>query len=281
MSMFSGKCDLYDHIMMSKMYDVPGGYVSDELECFRIFKEKTGGVIYQQYPIKVTELNRDLVKDHCKSFDYTCEEYTVPDKRCKSGVRKEKAYKYTYLGNEKPLGEINKLGVYITVEVKFDTLLDIIPYYPYLVSMCYSDKEREVVFITRESYTDSSFKSGLASGYLAGMKPFYDKTLQEHYLDVCKNYYLYRYDERVRLEPINVDTSTGIGTTQEPIDDLHPIEYVWSDRHHHLYYSDPVLIDDTHYQMHKNDVETKLRSDDGSIAMIKYVAKCEMPKVLG
>ena len=57
MSKFSGKCDLYDHIMMEKTYPDsknPNILISNELECFEIFKKRTGGKLYQHLKIELT-----------------------------------------------------------------------------------------------------------------------------------------------------------------------------------------------------------------------------------
>ena len=56
MSRFSGKCDLFDHMCMEKHRTKDGSdkkedlekasvLYSDPVECFEIFKKKTGGVL--------------------------------------------------------------------------------------------------------------------------------------------------------------------------------------------------------------------------------------------
>jgi hypothetical protein len=58
MSKFSGKCDLYDHVMMEKTYPDPNNkniLVSDELECFEIFKKRTGGILCQSRKVKLDD----------------------------------------------------------------------------------------------------------------------------------------------------------------------------------------------------------------------------------
>ena len=51
--------------------------------------------------------------------------------------------------------------MYITVEIKFATLLDLIPYYPYIISICYSDKDKEIVYISTTSEVDELEQSSL------------------------------------------------------------------------------------------------------------------------
>ena len=120
MSRWSGKCDLYDTIMMlhhrtkdgsDKKEDLDKASVlySDELECFNEFKEKTGGVIHQHQKIKVTLLNQELVEKKCKSFKIIKHTKEVEDKRFKETKRTDTYYTYEYWGKEyKDLKELNK-----------------------------------------------------------------------------------------------------------------------------------------------------------------------------
>ena len=102
MSRFTGKCDLYDHIMMEKVYPMnPSSkyspLTSDELECFRIFKERTQGKLYQHFKLKLTPWNIDKEIELCNNprilSKIEHKEYRE-DKRYKDGKRK-RAYIYT------------------------------------------------------------------------------------------------------------------------------------------------------------------------------------------
>ena len=81
MSMFSGRCDFADCIAgLGGWYDKDGNpvkfgqegvgaYYSDELQDFREFKRKTGGVMYQHKRInKIDEWNQDFVASKCSNF---------------------------------------------------------------------------------------------------------------------------------------------------------------------------------------------------------------------
>lgn len=80
MSRYSGKCDFRDCIAglggwfdkdgnPVKMGDGTGAYYSDEMLDFIAFKKKTGGVMYQNLKVIVTEANQDLVAKKCSYFD--------------------------------------------------------------------------------------------------------------------------------------------------------------------------------------------------------------------
>ena len=122
MSIFSGKCDLFDHISgMGGWYDRNGNKVkftqegvsvlySDPLRDFEEFKRRTGGVIYQHVHIKeVWEGNQEFIKAHCKEFDFAENADEVPDKRKKSGWRADRYFTYYYWGKWYKAKEINKI----------------------------------------------------------------------------------------------------------------------------------------------------------------------------
>lgn len=191
MSKFSGKCDLYDHMMMKKLtpsIDNPNLLVSDELECFEEFKKRTKGILYQHHKIIVTEQNQNFVKDHCDAFIINTHTITKPDKRLKEGQKICEYYSYEYYGKHyQTLKELNKHGVYITTEIKFTTLLDLIPYYPYIISSSCSTNDTEHIIISNQSYPESRLNEMLANSYLPCID--YKKILQNHYIDIFKSYH--------------------------------------------------------------------------------------------
>lgn len=197
MSIYSGKCDLYDHISGSGgLFDKNGNpvkmgqegvscYYSDEMLDFLAFKKRTGGVIHQHKKITLTNYNHEEVKKLCPQFDYKEHIKVVPDKRQKSGQREEKYLTYTYYGKEYTLKELNKKGIWITIDIKFNTLLDLIPYYPYIVSMSCGG----TVYISNESYVDSNRDDCLEHGYYSDFWQHYKKELQDHYREVVLEYF--------------------------------------------------------------------------------------------
>ena len=189
MSRFSGKCDLCDHISMEKTYDKGSYLESNEDECFEIFKQKTGGVIYQLIPLKLTSCNIDAeikkVNDE-KVLSKIIHKEVHSDKRTKSGTREVVFHTYMYHGKEvKSLSEIDD---YCTKkEIHFDTLLDLIPYYPYIIVIAYSSKDHEEIIISNKSYIDQQEEMYLKYGHNSKLVDMYREDLKEHYLEVARS----------------------------------------------------------------------------------------------
>lgn len=287
MSVFSGKCDLFDHISFEKMYNNGSYKVSDELECFEIFKKRTGGKIYQHYLVKVTELNQDKVKDYCKDFDFTKIETKVPDKRMKEGFKIITSYTYTYYGTEyKSLKELNKHGVYIEQEITFNTLLDIIPYYSYVIAFSASDENSEHVVIANESYPMSEFNDGLKYGTFFRFPNWENQRLQEHYIEVCKKYFLYKVEERTKqidivgIKPLHNKWYELI--LPKAVDYMHEdeLKYVWKDGNVKTHWCNPKMKEGEPnvLLLHESDVENFLAEDikTGNV-VIEYVETCDFP----
>lgn len=182
MSKFSGKCDLYDHMMMKKLtpsVDNPNLLVSDEYECFNIFKERTGGVIYQSKQVQVTEYNKELIAEYCPYFSYEI---------VKLNGKKKSRCKYKLFDKISTLKEINQNGgVFVNIPIYFESIFDLIPYYPYIVSSSCSTNDSEHIVISNQSYPESRLNEMLANGYLPCID--YKKILQNHYIDVFKSYH--------------------------------------------------------------------------------------------
>lgn len=292
MSRWSGKADFADHIAgMGGWYDRDGNpvefgqkgvyaYYSDELKDFRAFKEKTGGVMYQHKRIKnIDEWNQKFIKDHCPGFNYVEHVNKIADKRCKSGVREEKYFTYTYFGQEYTQKEINKKGVYITVEIHFDTLLDIIKYYPYIVSSCYSSEGKHIVYLSDRSFVDEEYDRHLQHGF-EGLKADYDKKLAEHYLEVAKDYYLRDLDERecfLFFDTATVDHEDDkyiYYKTVRRIDDLHKAEWYFINGQVVLHWDDPKIIDEHTIRVTKVNITDYLKDAIANENVcIKYIER--------
>ena len=251
MSLFSGKCDLYDTIMMQHLRCKNGSdkkedldkarvYYSDELECFNEFKKKTGGVIYQHQEIKVTEQNQSLIEKKCSNFKVIEHIREVEDKRYKDNKKKETTYTYEYYGKEYSLKELNKKGVYITKEIHFNTILDIIPYYPYIVTTMCSNNDKLKIFISQESFVDNEERKLLNAGYESTMYEYYKKELQKHYIDVVQKYYTPK-QENIIFELVKFNDDR-IGKTQYPIDDRFEVKWFFKDKTI-SHWDDPKVID--------------------------------------
>lgn len=298
MSKFSGRCDLYDHIGgMGGWYDRDGNpvkfgqegigaYYSDELQDFREFKRRTGGVIYQHKYIKnVDEWNQDLIAKKCPNFKVIKHIDKITDKRKKDGYREAVSYTYEYWGKEYTQKEISKRGVYITVEIHFDTLLDIIKYYPYLVSACCSNEDKMTVYISNESFVDEEYEEHLNHGWDSNMKAHYDKELAEHYLEVVKEYYLKDLDERETFISLAdgfdyEDDRYVYFKTKYKIDDLHKAEWSFSDDIIRTHWDDPKIVDEYTIKVDKVNLEYMKDAIKDEHVWIKYIAVGENNVIL-
>ncbi len=175
MSRYSSKCDLFDFMMMSD---------GDELKAFEIFKKETGGVLHQHRKVTVTELNRDWVAKHSQ-LTWREEEFV---KTLKNGkTRKAINTVYRYWGSEYPtLKKLNKKGVYVTIDIPFETILDLIPYYPYAIAACSHGDGKSLIVLADKPEPDSRFDAQLSRGYCDEPRfpSYYKGELQAHYIDV-------------------------------------------------------------------------------------------------
>ena len=217
---------------------------SDELECFNEFKEATNGTLYQHKKIEVTIYNQDMVAKMNNNFKII-ELPLEPNQR-------KKRYSYKYYDKEyKTLKDLNKYGVFITLEIHFDTILDLIPYYPYIITIMHSNEGKKTIFISDEPYTleerDSMLKSGIASSL--GMYEHYTKELQEHYIEVVQRYYTpnpnaLEYEE---VEFKNKDFADEyVGKLKNKIDPRFPVKWYWEENGKEVakdHWSDPEVID--------------------------------------
>ena len=289
MSMFSGKCDLFDHIMGTagwydrdgkpvKMGEGSGAYYSDEYRDFLEFKKKTGGVLHQHRVLTVTPWNQDEAAKLCPELEVIEHTKIVPDKRQKSGQREEVYYTYKYWGKEYTLKELNKRKVYITIDIHFDTLLDLIPYYPYIVTMSCGN----TVYISSQSYVDEMLENYFEHGYYSDFWQRYKKKLQDHYREVVLTYYnpegRENEEEITFTKEIAEDgTEKYIGKTLYPIDENFDLEWRWDDGLKHSHWTSPKRVDDHRIEMSKEDFEHYI----GNSCKVYYVTVKDYPTILG
>ncbi len=272
MSKFSGKCDLYDHIAgMGGWFDKDGNpvkfgdpnvhvYYSDEWLDFLAFKEQTGGVLHQHRKITLTPWNHEDVKKLCKEFDYQEHTRIVLDKRVKNGQREEKYLTYTYYNKEYTLKELNKKGIWITIDIHFDTLLDLIPYYPYIVSMACGG----TVYISQQSFVDEELEDHLDGGWYSDFWQHYKKELQEHYQEVVLEYYNPEGREVTEtLKFVKTKDSRYLATTAWPIDSNFKAKWQTNKSH----WTSPKIVGENAIEMSKEDFEHYL----GDTASVYYV----------
>ena len=277
MSIYSGKCDLADHISgMGGWFDKDGKPVkigdpkvrvlySDEWLDFLAFKEATGGVMHQHKKITLTPWNHEDVKKLCPNFGYQEHTRIVPDKRQKSGQREETYITYTYWDKEYTLKELNKKGIWITIDIHFNTLLDLIPYYPYIVGMCSHNNGKEVIYISDQSFVDEELEDHLKGGWYSDFWQHYKKKLQDHYRDVVLVHY--NPTGRIVEEELHFFEAGGryMAYTREPIDDGFDVEWVTTKS----YWTTPKVLNETTIEMYKQDFESYL----GDTVKVRYVKR--------
>lgn len=296
MSKFSGRADLYDLMCGQggwytkdgtpiKLNEDTGPYYSDEYLDFLEFKRKTKGTLYQRHKVTVTEYNQEFVKEHCQAFNYIRHERVVADKRCKDDKRTEYFYEYHYYDKKYTLKELNKHGVYVTIDIHFDTILDLIPYYPYIVSSCYSDDEKEKVFISKESSVISEQDEFYERGHFSDSWQWYTKELQEHYFEICRDILCYKLEERTKtvtitsdrlLCPVEPEDGDYVIPVDDEIDCNHRLEFVWDDETIHTHWTSPKRDGLHDIIISRQDVEGFLKDDikNGTVK-VKYVKKRE------
>lgn len=283
MSIYSGKCDLADHIAGQggwydhngkpvKMGEGIGAYYSDEMRDFEVFKKRTGGVIHQHKHLKVDEFNQEFIAKKCPQFKVIKHVNKIEDKRSKSGYKEKTTYTYEYYGKEYTLKEINKKGIYITVDIHFNTLLDLIPYYPYIVSIAVSSGDKEKVYISNESFVESEYNEHLQHGWESNLTAYYRKELQNHYQDVVLRYFNPKGRE-VR-EELHFDENRQAHTDFE-IDPNFAVEwYFEGDKKSH--WTSPKVIDNHTIEISEEDYKYYL----GHTVKVFYVRYEEYPLYL-
>ena len=205
-----GKYDLYDHICMKKMHhldpDNPNSpLVSDIMECFDVFKEETGGVIHQWVKTEVNEFNQHLIEKKCSIFKVITHKEIKEDKRYKNSTREVISYTYEYSGKEyKTLKELNKKGVYINKDIKFDNIVELIPYFPYIIAASGYYNGKEWIYLSSESYIDKRYKEDIRYGNDGDYwNHYYRKTLADITKDIVLKYFS-DYKERTIKEELKV-----------------------------------------------------------------------------
>lgn len=280
MSFASGKCDLFDTMSgMGGWFDKNGNlvkmgqegvgvYYSDSMRDFEAFKKATDGAIYQHIKVKVDEWNQEYVKEHCPGFDFTKHIEIREDKRCKEGKKEYYYYTYTYYGKEyKNLKELNKHGVYITKSIYFDTILELIPYFPYIVAvMSYQDGKAYVV-ISDRSYAETCFREHQWESTEESFH-YYRKNLAEFTKSIILDNFS-DYKERTIDQEFKIDKSQDkyIVHLEKPIDYNFNIEVPLKEGDQ--LWSSPKIVDDNTLDV----THTLLDIDKRSTIRLKYVSK--------
>ena len=250
--MCSGKCDVLDTLCMMKHRTKEGSdrpedlekarvLYSDIQECFDIWKQRSGGILYQHKKIKeVNQWNQDFIKEHCNAFEIIKHEEKIPDTRKKSGYREKVTYTYKYWGKEYTAKELNKKGVYITTEIHINNLVEMIPYFPYIVTMHSHSDGKDIMYISDQSYVEEEYDTSLQYGH-ENMRDYYHKHLAELTREIVLNYF--NPQGRENFEKIVFDSETGLGVVSKPIDDKFDVEWYWEDGVKKSHWTSPKIVD--------------------------------------
>lgn len=192
MSMFSGKCDLYDYMSMMKSYQHDGVIHSDELECFNIFKKKTGGKIYQTQHIPLTKYNMEMIRDMIASGTLitNIQEITITTGKTPYHIKytvNKQVIEKDYTANQID-GLNHKIYCFYNREIPFESIFDLVPYYPYLVAQANMSPDSIHIVISSESYIKESYESALKYGKISKTCSMHAQDLQAHYLGLIKQY---------------------------------------------------------------------------------------------
>lgn len=184
MSFVSGKCDIYDLIYAS----CRNNDWEMKKKAFEIFKEETGGKLYQNLIVELNPWNLDKEIEYINRPEFLSKEIEViqvPDKRCKSGFKTKEKVFVKYLGKLIPLEKKPKVCVHKVIY--FEDMIDLVPYYPYIVSSYgRSVKDGKIVCsvtISKESYLDSRYLDTRKLGGDISYLEHYRKNLKEELIN--------------------------------------------------------------------------------------------------
>lgn len=293
-SKFSSKCDLADYIAGTagwydkegrpvKFGEGKGAYYCDDYRDFLAFKKATNGTLYQHKKVTVTEYNQDFVAQKCDNFKINSVVEKIKDKRNKDGYKEKTIYTYNYCDKEyKTLKELNKHGVWIRVEIHFDSMLELIPYYPYTVTAsCKNEDGTQVVYISDKNYVDTERDRALNCGYDIGSFDSYKKALAKYTRDITLRYFntagrkVVEYVEFSKEAPHRAKLKHKIDT------DFKVNWYFEGEPKTH--WTSPKVIDAQNgiIEMSKEDHESYKLADIDGKASVEYVKAVDYPLYLG
>ena len=281
MSRYSGRCDVYDDVFRG----VSGW--GEYFQAFEKFKEATRGVLHQERKVLVSEDNLDYV---CKLNPHLTYSNVTVEKTGKDGSKKEALERhYIYWDKEyASLKALNKKGVYVMIDIPFENVLDLVPYYPYVIAAQYWSEGTELVILANESEPDHEIEDRLESGWLhEGSIDFmfhYKHELQEHYREVVTelNDGLEGRTHRIILSPIDEpekrDGGYVFGTNFE-IDANQPVEWLPNEIPMPRHWTSPKRLSAHEIWVSAEDLDEYLKSylEDGSVC-VKAVEKKDYGK---
>ena len=230
MSRYSGRCDLFDSI-----YGGVSGW-KEYFEAFEAFRKRTGGKLHQERKVFVTDYNLDDICATNPQLTYSDVKVTKTGKNGESREITERHF--TYWGKEyNDIKKLNKKGVYVRIDIPFETVLDLIPYYPYVVACHYWSADEEMVILAKHSEVDGEIEDRLESGWFERGSidfQFHCKhELAEHYREVIEELNRDLRSRRCQINPRDVpmakDGDWYLIHTENDIDLNQPVEWFFPD----------------------------------------------------
>lgn len=181
------------------------------------------------------------------------------------------------------LKKLNKHGVYVMIDIPFDTILDLIPYYPYVIACHYFSEENEMVILAHESFVDQTINDRLESGWFdkdsIDFQWHYKHELQEHYRDVLAQLFYDIGDRRVQFSlkdiELRKDGDQYLVSAPEgkPIDPNFPVKWFFPEETK-THWTDPKRVDDSTISIHEKDVEQYLKDAiESNGVQVEYVKR--------
>ena len=180
----SGKCDLFDHI-----YEIGCKPEESELDCFNRFKEATKGILYQNF---------DLSEVESTPSKYIIDKLIATGQLSHISHHPDKKGYYVYYGKDYTYKSLIKnVPLTVTREIHFETMLDLIPYYSYIISHMASfvkddsGKRSEIIYISRVPYIEQRCMSHCVySGEKSDMwTKSYREECQSEFIRIYNTYY--------------------------------------------------------------------------------------------
>ena len=178
MSRYSGRCDLYDHVFMIGCRGTDDSM--SEIEKFNIFKQRTGGILHQSRTLVLEKWN----------VDYEIEYINNPAILRKENIKNR--WYYFYYGKKfASLKALNKYGYCTDFKIHFDSIIDLVPYYPFIISVMACDDKGEYVCITNYSEVDYELMQPWRKIKYANdsVQNYYKDELRKELIRVAKQYY--------------------------------------------------------------------------------------------
>lgn len=187
--------------------------------------------MHQERKVLVTDYNIDDISRINHQLVYTNRTIKKTDK---DGNTKEVLHRfYCYWDKEyDSIKKLNKHGVYVMIDIPFETIFDLIPYYPYIIACHYWSNDNEMVILAKDSFVDETIDKRLGSGWFnkdsIDFQWHYKQELAEHTHEVAteldKNLAA-RYDViNLHNAQLTKDGEYYLVKTDYPIDYNHKIE---------------------------------------------------------